>query len=206
MGDTKDKETIRKGCPFIFVRKLYGVIKSNGKTGSFQERRKRQQARRRLLGKLAAVLIGAVFFLAVQKDGDQFCRRVKKQDSYIGSRTQAIWSGSADCRQEQPTQAPVETTDVARDNTHAAVVSAHARQSVNSDQVLDLMEKFQAESDDGYLTDPGKTIFFVPAGESGVVFGGAYTGTDGEKADWYDWFDRAKESMMPPERFRRRRL
>ncbi len=37
---------------------------------SFRERRKRQQARRRLLGKLAAVLIGAVFFVwAVQEDG-----------------------------------------------------------------------------------------------------------------------------------------
>lgn len=41
--------------------------------------------------------------------------------------------------------------------------------------------------------DPGKTIFFVPAGESGVILGGAYTGTERvEKADWYDWFDRAR--------------
>ena len=40
---------------------------------SFQERRKRQQARRRLLGKLAAVLIGAVFLFGLcKKTADQF--------------------------------------------------------------------------------------------------------------------------------------
>ena len=53
---------------------------------SFQERRKRQQARRRLLGKLAAVLIGAVFLFGLcKKTADQFLLTgEKKQDSYIG--------------------------------------------------------------------------------------------------------------------------
>ena len=41
--------------------------------------------------------------------------------------------------------------------------------------------------------DPGKTVFFLPAGQPGVILGGAYTGTERvEKADWYDWFDRAR--------------
>ena len=53
---------------------------------SFRERRKRQQARRRLLGKLAAVLIGAVFLFGLcKKTADQFLLTdEKKQDSYIG--------------------------------------------------------------------------------------------------------------------------
>ena len=82
----------------------------------------------------------------------------------------------ADCRQGQPTQAPAETTDAAQefdgDNTQAAVVSAHAAGSRSTpDQVLDLMEKFQAESDDGYLTwTQAKQYFFLPAGQPGVIF------------------------------------
>ena len=53
---------------------------------SFRERRKRQQARRRLFGKLAAVLIGAVFLFGLcKKTADQFLLTdEKKQDSYIG--------------------------------------------------------------------------------------------------------------------------
>ena len=53
---------------------------------SFQERRKRQQARRRLFGKLAAVLIGLFFCLGcAKKTADQFLLTgEKKQDSYIG--------------------------------------------------------------------------------------------------------------------------
>ena len=53
---------------------------------SFRERRKRQQARRRLFGKLAAVLIGAVFLFGLcKKTADQFwLTDEKKQDSYIG--------------------------------------------------------------------------------------------------------------------------
>ena len=127
---------------------------------SFQERRKRQQARRRLLGKLAAVLIGAVFLFGLcKKTADQFLLTgEKKQDSYIGIEDAGhmVWL-LADCRQEQPTQALAETTDAAQefdgDNTQAAAVSAHAAGSRSApDQVLDLMKKFQAESDDGYLT------------------------------------------------------
>ena len=169
---------------------------------SFQERRKRQQARRRLLGKLAAVLIGAVFLFGLcKKTADQFLLTgEKKQDSYIGIEDAGhmVWL-LADCRQEQPTQAPAETTDAAQefdgDNTHAAVVSAHAAGSRSTpDQVLDLMEKFQAESDDGYLTwTQAKQFFSCLPGSRELFLGGAYTGTERvEKADWYDWFDRAR--------------
>lgn len=82
----------------------------------------------------------------------------------------------ADCRQEQPTQAPAETTDAAQefdgDNTHAAVVSAHAAGSRSTpDQVLDLMEKFQAESDDGYLTWTQAKQFFRACRGVGSCFG-----------------------------------
>lgn len=63
---------------------------------SFRERRKRQQARRRLLGKLAAVLIGAVFLFGLcKKTADQFLLTDEKNRTAIsGSRMQAIWSGS----------------------------------------------------------------------------------------------------------------
>ena len=94
------------------------------------------------------------------------------------------------------------------DNTQAAVVSAHAAGSRSTpDQVLDLMKKFQAESDDGYLTwTQAKQYFSCLPGSRELFLGGAYTGTERvEEADWYDWFDRAKESMMLPEGFRRRR-
>ena len=108
---------------------------------SFRERRKRQQARRRLLGKLAAVLIGAVFLFGLcKKTADQFLLTgEKKQDSYIGIEDAGhmVWL-LADCRQGQMTQAPEETTDVARDNTEAAAVSAHTAGSRSTpDQVLD---------------------------------------------------------------------
>ena len=169
---------------------------------SFQERRKRQQARRRLLGKLAAVLIGAVFLFGLcKKTADQFLLTgEKKQDSYIGIEDAGhmVWL-LADCRQEQPTQALAETTDAAQefdgDNTQAAVVSAHAAGSRSTpDQVLDLMKKFQAESDDGYLTwTQAKQYFSCLPGSRELFLGGAYTGTERvEEADWYDWFDRAK--------------
>lgn len=119
----------------------------------------------------------------------------------------------ADCRQEQPTQAPAETTDAAQefdgDNTHAAVVSAHAAGSRSTpDQVLDLMEKFQAESDDGYLTWTQAKQFFRACRGVGSCFWAVRirgqsgwrkrTGTTGSTG--------REESMMPPERFRRRRL
>lgn len=165
---------------------------------SFRERRKRQQARRRLLGKLAAVLIGAVFLFGLcKKTADQFLLTdEKKQDSYIGIEDAGhmVWL-LADCRQGQMTQAPAETTDVARDNTQAAAVSAHTAGSRSTpDQVLDLMEKFQAESDDGYLTwTQAKQFFSCLPGSRELFLGGAYTGTERvEKADWYDWFDRAR--------------
>ena len=165
---------------------------------SFRERRKRQQARRRLLGKLAAVLIGAVFLFGLcKKTADQFLLTgEKKQDSYIGIEDAGhmVWL-LADCRQGQMTQAPAETTDVARDNTQAAAVSAHTAGSRSTpDQVLDLMEKFQAESDDGYLTwAQAKQYFSCLPGSRELFLGGAYTGTERvEKADWYDWFDRAR--------------
>ena len=169
---------------------------------SFQKRRKRQQAHRRLLGKLAAVLIGAVFLFGLcKKTADQFwLTDEKKQDSYIGIEDAGhmVWL-LADCRQEQPTQALAETTDAAQefdgDNTQAAVVSAHAAGSRSTpDQVLDLMKKFQAESDDGYLTwTQAKQYFSCLPGSRELFLGGAYTGTERvEKADWYDWFDRAR--------------
>ena len=169
---------------------------------SFRERRKRQQARRRLFGKLAAVLIGAVFLFGLcKKTADQFLLTdEKKQDSYIGIEDAGhmVWL-LADCRQEQPTQALAETTDAAQefdgDNTQAAVVSAHAAGSRSTpDQVLDLMKKFQAESDDGYLTwTQAKQYFSCLPGSRELFLGGAYTGTERvEKADWYDWFDRAR--------------
>ena len=165
---------------------------------SFRERRKRQQARRRLFGKLAAVLIGAVFLFGLcKKTADQFLLTdEKKQDSYIGIEDAGhmVWL-LADCRQGQMTQAPAETTDVARDNTQAAAVSAHTAGSRSTpDQVLDLMEKFQAESDDGYLTwTQAKQFFSCLPGSRELFLGGAYTGTERvEKADWYDWFDRAR--------------
>ena len=169
---------------------------------SFQKRRKRQQAHRRLLGKLAAVLIGAVFLFGLcKKTADQFLLTgEKKQDSYIGIEDAGhmVWL-LADCRQEQPTQALAETTDAAQefdgDNTQAAVVSAHAAGSRSTpDQVLDLMKKFQAESDDGYLTwTQAKQYFSCLPGSRELFLGGAYTGTERvEKADWYDWFDRAR--------------
>ena len=85
---------------------------------SFRERRKRQQAHRRLLGKLAAVLIGAVFLFGLcKKTADQFLLTgEKKQDSYIGIEDAGhmVWL-LADCRQEQPIQTPAETTDAAQD-------------------------------------------------------------------------------------------
>lgn len=120
----------------------------------------------------------------------------KKQDSYIGIEDAGhmVWL-LADCRQGQMTQAPAETTDVARDNTQAAAVSAHTAGSRSTpDQVLDLMEKFQAESDDGYLTwTQAKQFFSCLPGSRELFLGGAYTGTERvEKADWYDWFDRAR--------------
>lgn len=169
---------------------------------SFQKRRKRQQAHRRLLGKLAAVLIGAVFLFGLcKKTADQFLLTgEKKQDSYIGIEDAGhmVWL-LADCRQEQPTQALAETTDAAQefdgDNTQAAVVSAHAAGSRSTPgQVLDLMKKFQAESDDGYLTwTQAKQYFSCLPGSRELFLGGAYTGTERvEKADWYDWFDRAR--------------
>ena len=169
---------------------------------SFQKRRKRQQAHRRLLGKLAAVLIGAVFLFGLcKKTADQFLLTdEKKQDSYIGIEDAGhmVWL-LADCRQGQLTQAPAETTDAAQafdgDNTQAAVVSAHAAGSRSTpDQVLDLMKKFQAESDDGYLTwTQAKQYFSCLPGSRELFLGGAYTGTEWvEKADWYDWFDRAR--------------
>ena len=165
---------------------------------SFRERRKRQQARRRLLGKLAAVLIGAVFLFGLcKKTADQFLLTdEKKQDSYIGIEDAGhmVWL-LADCRQGQMTQAPAETTDAARDNTQAAAVSAQTAGSRSTpDQVLDLMEKFQAESDDGYLTwAQAKQYFSCLPGSRELFLGGAYTGTElVEKADWYDWFDRAR--------------
>ena len=165
---------------------------------SFRERRKRQQARRRLLGKLAAVLIGAVFLFGLcKKTADQFLLTdEKKQDSYIGIEDAGhmVWL-LADCRQGQMTQAPAETTDAAQDNTQAAAVSAHTAGSRSTpDQVLDLMEKFQAESDDGYLTwTQAKQFFSCLPGSRELFLGGAYTGTElVEKADWYDWFDRAR--------------
>lgn len=179
---------------------------------SFQERRKRQQARRRLLGKLAAVLIGAVFLFGLcKKTADQFLLTgEKKQDSYIGIEDAGhmVWL-LADCRQEQPTQAPAETTDAAQefdgDNTQAAVVSAHAAGSRSTpDQVLDLMKKFQAESDDGYLTwTQAKQYFSCLPGSRELFLGGAYTGTElVEEADWYDWFDRAKRKYDAAGRIR----
>lgn len=169
---------------------------------SFRERRKRQQAHRRLLGKLAAVLIGAVFLFGLcKKTADQFLLTgEKKQDSYIGIEDAGhmVWL-LANCRQEQPIQTPAETTDAAQafdgDNTQAAVVSAHAAVSRSTpDQVLDLMKKFQAESDDGYLTwTQAKQYFSCLPGSRELFLGGAYTGTERvEKADWYDWFDRAR--------------
>lgn len=169
---------------------------------SFRERRKRQQAHRRLLGKLAAVLIGAVFLFGLcKKTADQFLLTgEKKQDSYIGIEDAGhmVWL-LADCRQEQPIQTPAETTDAAQafdgDNTQAGVVSAHAAVSRSTpDQVLDLMKKFQAESDDGYLTwTQAKQYFSCLPGSRELFLGGAYTGTERvEKADWYDWFDRAR--------------
>ena len=169
---------------------------------SFRERRKRQQARRRLLGKLAAVLIGAVFLFGLcKKTADQFLLTdEKKQDSYIGIEDAGhmVWL-LADCRQEQPTHALAETTAAAQafdgDNTQAAVVDAHAAGSRSTpDQVLDLMKKFQAESDDGYLTwIQAKQYFSCLPGSRELFLGGAYTGTERvEKADWYDWFDRAR--------------
>lgn len=169
---------------------------------SFRERRKRQQARRRLFGKLAAVLIGAVFLFGLcKKTADQFLLTdEKKQDSYIGIEDAGhmVWL-LADCRQEQPTQALAETTDAAQAfdeaNTQAAVVDAHAAVSRSTpDQVLDLMKKFQAESDDGYLTwTQAKQYFSCLPGSRELFLGGAYTGTEWvEKADWYDWFDRAR--------------
>lgn len=169
---------------------------------SFRERRKRQQARRRLFGKLAAVLIGAVFLFGLcKKTADQFLLTdEKKQDSYIGIEDAGhmVWL-LADCRQEQPIQTPAETTDAAQafdgDNTQAAVVSEHAAGSRSTpDQVLDLMKKFQAESDDGYLTwTQAKQYFSCLPGSRELFLGGAYTGTERvEKADWYDWFDRAR--------------
>lgn len=169
---------------------------------SFRERRKRQQARRRLFGKLAAVLIGAVFLFGLcKKTADQFLLTdEKKQDSYIGIEDAGhmVWL-LADCRQEQSIQTPAETTDAAQafdgDNTQAAVVSEHAAGSRSTpDQVLDLMKKFQAESDDGYLTwTQAKQYFSCLPGSRELFLGGAYTGTERvEKADWYDWFDRAR--------------
>ena len=169
---------------------------------SFRERRKRQQARRRLFGKLAAVLIGAVFLFGLcKKTADQFLLTdEKKQDSYIGIEDAGhmVWL-LADCRQEQPIQTPAETTDAAQafdgDNTQAAVVSEHAAGSRSTpDQVLDLMKKFQAESNDGYLTwTQAKQYFSCLSGSRELFLGGAYTGTERvEKADWYDWFDRAR--------------
>ena len=72
---------------------------------SFRERRKRQQARRRLLGKLAAVLIGAVFLFGLcKKTADQFLLTdEKKQDSYIGIEDAGhmVWL-LADCAEEEP--------------------------------------------------------------------------------------------------------
>ncbi len=175
---------------------------------SFRERRKRQQARRRLLGKLAAVLIGAVFLFGLcKKTADQFLLTdEKKQDSYIGIEDAGhmVWL-LADCRQGQMTQAPAETTDVARDNTQAAVVSAHAAGSRSTpDQVLDLMKKFQAESDDGYLTwTQAKQYFSCLPGSRELFLGGAYTGTERvEEADWYDWFDRARRKYDAAGRIR----
>ena len=115
----------------------------------------------------------------------------------------------ADCRQEQPTQALAETTDAAQefdgDNTQAAVVSAHAAGSRSTpDQVLDLMKKFQAESDDGYLTwTQAKQYFSCLPGSRELFLGGAYTGTERvEEADWYDWFDRAKRKYDAAGRIR----
>ena len=175
---------------------------------SFRERRKRQQARRRLLGKLAAVLIGAVFLFGLcKKTADQFLLTdEKKQDSYIGIEDAGhmVWL-LADCRQGQMTQAPAETTDVARDNTQAAAVSAHTAGSRSTpDQVLDLMEKFQAESDDGYLTwTQAKQYFSCLPGSRELFLGGAYTGTElVEEADWYDWFDRARRKYDAAGRIR----
>ena len=182
---------------------------------SFQERRKRQQARRRLLGKLAAVLIGAVFLFGLcKKTADQFLLTgEKKQDSYIGIEDAGhmVWL-LADCRQEQPTQALAETTDAAQefdgDNTQAAVVSAHAAGSRSTpDQVLDLMKKFQAESDDGYLTWTQAKQYF-PSGRGGGSYFYA-VGLRGRRG-WREGPGTAgspgeKESMMLPEGFGRRR-
>ena len=179
---------------------------------SFRERRKRQQARRRLFGKLAAVLIGAVFLFGLcKKTADQFLLTdEKKQDSYIGIEDAGhmVWL-LADCRQKQPIQTPAETTDAAQafdgDNTQAAVVDAHAAVSRSTpDQVLDLMKKFQAESDDGYLTwTQAKQYFSCLPGSRELFLGGAYTGTERvEKADWYDWFDRARRKYDAAGRIR----
>lgn len=51
---------------------------------SFQKRRKRQQAHRRLLGKLAAVLIGAVFLFGLcKKTADQFLLTGEKKTGQL---------------------------------------------------------------------------------------------------------------------------
>lgn len=182
---------------------------------SFRERRKRQQARRRLFGKLAAVLIGAVFLFGLcKKTADQFLLTdEKKQDSYIGIEDAGhmVWL-LADCRQEQSIQTPAETTDAAQafdgDNTQAAVVSEHAAGSRSTpDQVLDLMKKFQAESDDGYLTwTQAKQYFSCLPGSRELFWAVRIRGQSGwRKRTGTTGSTGREESMMLPERFRRRR-
>lgn len=121
----------------------------------------------RLLGKLAAVLIGAVFLFGLcKKTADQFLLTdEKKQDTYIRIEDAGhmVWL-LADCGEEEP------------------------------DRVRILMEKFQAESDDGFLTwTQAKQFFSCLPGSRELFSGGAYAGKElVEEADWYDWFDRAR--------------
>ena len=108
----------------------------------------------------------------------------KNRTAISGSRTQAIWSGSLQTVGRSSDTALAETTDAAQefdgDNTQAAVVSAHAAGSRSTPgQVLDLMKKFQAESDDGYLTwTQAKQYFSCLPGSRELFLGGAYTGTE----------------------------
>ena len=80
---------------------------------SFRERRKRQQARRRLLGKLAAVLIGAVFLFGLcKKTADQFLLTDEKKTGQLYRDRGCRPYGLAPCR----LQAGADDTGARRDN------------------------------------------------------------------------------------------